>query len=59
MKMTKTTLPLPKGGIHNKVPIAERVYHKEFSGVDHMQILKDNGVITYVTEAVKKINQII
>jgi len=35
---------------------SQRVFHKEFSGVDHMEILRHDGVIDYVAEAVKRIN---
>lgn len=32
------------------------VHHQEFPGVNHMEILRAEGVVTYIRDAVQKIN---
>jgi hypothetical protein len=49
-----------KRGVHvagntpGKYP--KRVFHEEYSGVNHMQILRDKGVIQYIRDAVGRMN---
>ncbi|ODN02819.1 Group XV phospholipase A2 [Orchesella cincta] len=35
-----------------------KIFHQEFPGVDHMEILRDKGVYDYVREVVSKMNKV-